>query len=176
MYGTCCTEMDLWESNAFAQALTPHVCTTQGLHRCSGEECGDDDKGQREDGVCDKDGCDLNPFRMGNHTFYGQGGGFAIDTTQPFTVVTQFVTSDGSDAGTLSAIRRFYRQNGKVIPTPTVTVGGSKYDSITDTFCAAQKKEFGDVDGFEKRGGLRALGADLDQGMVRPLHHHLTHS
>ena len=34
-----------------------------GLYRCEGIECGDNDKGQRYDGVCDKDGCDINPYR-----------------------------------------------------------------------------------------------------------------
>merc|ERR1719371_93062 len=27
-------------------------------------------------GVCDKDGCDINPFRMGNQSFYGRGPEF----------------------------------------------------------------------------------------------------
>jgi cellulose 1,4-beta-cellobiosidase len=26
-WGTCCSEMDIWESNSMAQALTPHVCS-----------------------------------------------------------------------------------------------------------------------------------------------------
>ena len=34
-----------------------------GLYRCEGIECGDNDKNQRYDGVCDKDGCDINPYR-----------------------------------------------------------------------------------------------------------------
>jgi len=166
LYGTCCSEMDIWESNSFAQAVTPHVCTISGQHRCSGKECGDDSKGEREVGECDKDGCDFNPYRMGNKTFFGPASSFDIDTTQPFAVVTQFVTNDNTDTGTLVAIRRLYRQGSKTGALPTVSVGGKAYNSITDDFCSAQKKTFGDTDGFEQRGGMRAMGADFDKGMV----------
>jgi hypothetical protein len=38
--------------------------------------------GPRYDGVCDKDGCDFASYRMNDHTFFGRGSGFAIDTTQ----------------------------------------------------------------------------------------------
>jgi len=80
MYGSCCAEMDIWESNSMATAVTPHVCTVKGQTRCSGTQCGDGT--QRYDGVCDKDGCDFNSWRMGNHTFIGPG--MLVDTTKPF--------------------------------------------------------------------------------------------
>jgi cellulose 1,4-beta-cellobiosidase len=83
-YGTCCIEMDIWESNSMAAAVTPHVCTVQGQTRCNGVQCGDGT--DRYNGVCDKDGCDFNSYRMGNHSFLGQGQ--IVDTTKPFTVVT----------------------------------------------------------------------------------------
>ncbi len=54
LYGTCCTEMDIWEANAISSAVTPHVCTVQGQYRCNGTECGDGS--DRFNGVCDKDG------------------------------------------------------------------------------------------------------------------------
>ena len=94
-YGTCCTEMDIWESNRISTAVTPHVCTKAGRYRCEGAECGDTDKGQRYKGVCDKDGCDFNPFRMGDKTFFGNSSSFAVDTSKPFTVTTQWITTDG---------------------------------------------------------------------------------
>ena len=57
--------MDIWESNKYAQAVTPHPCaplvTKQGQTRCNGTACGDGD--DRYNGLCDKDGGDLNPFR-----------------------------------------------------------------------------------------------------------------
>ena len=32
-YGSCCSEMDIWEANSQAAAYTPHVCTTDGQVR-----------------------------------------------------------------------------------------------------------------------------------------------
>lgn len=29
-WGTCCTEMDIWEANSQAAAFTPHPCTVTG--------------------------------------------------------------------------------------------------------------------------------------------------
>lgn len=40
------------------------------------------------------DGGDLNHWRLGNHTLFGPGSNFAIDTTKPFTVKTQFITDN----------------------------------------------------------------------------------
>ncbi|CAK4654122.1 unnamed protein product, partial [Aphanomyces euteiches] len=71
-YGSCCAEMDIWESNSISQAFTSHPCTVTGQTRCtSATQCGDDATNNRFDGVCDKDGCDFNPWRYNNHTFYG---------------------------------------------------------------------------------------------------------
>jgi cellulose 1,4-beta-cellobiosidase len=162
-YGTCCIEMDIWEANSVASAYTPHVCTVNGLYRCSGTECGDGDN--RYGGVCDKDGCDFNSFRMGNKTFFGPN--LIVDTTKPMTVVTQFVTADGSDNGALSEIRRVWVQNGKVISNTKTNFSGMKpYDSVSDAFCNDQKTLFGDKNSFEQKGGLKALGSSLDRGMV----------
>ena len=133
-YGSCCAEFDVWEANKYANAYTAHPCKQPGYVRCEGNECGDGS--QRQNGNCDKDGCDLNPFRNGNPNFYGPGSNFAVDTTRPFTVVTQFITNDGTDNGNLSEIRRFYVQGGKKIETPKTKVPGlGNYDSITDSNC-----------------------------------------
>ena len=165
-YGTCCNEMDIWESNSISTAYTSHVCTVKGQTRCEGTDCGDDAAGQRHNGVCDKDGCDFNPYRLGDKTFFGPSSNFTINTMEPFTVVTQFVTNDGTDNGVLSEIRRVWVQNGKVIQSSNVTVGGQQYNSVTDDFCNAQKQEFGDPNDYEKRGGHKSMSASLDQGMV----------
>jgi cellulose 1,4-beta-cellobiosidase len=164
-YGACCTEMDIWEANKYATAYTPHICTVNGEYRCDGSECGDTDSGNRYGGVCDKDGCDFNSYRMGNTSFWGPG--LIIDTGKPVTVVTQFVTKDGTDNGQLSEIRRKYVQGGKVIENTVVNIAGiSSVDSITDTFCNEQKSAFGDTNDFEKKGGLAGLGKAFDYGMV----------
>ncbi len=165
-YGTCCIEMDIWESNRISTAYTPHVCTVKGQTRCEGADCGDTDKGQRHTGVCDKDGCDFNPYRLGDKTFFGPSPNFTIDTTQKFTVVTQFLTSNGTDSGELFEISRLWIQNGRIMMNNYVTVGGQKYLFITDDFCNAQKKEFGDPNDYEKRGGHKTMSGALDRGMV----------
>jgi len=159
-YGTCCIEMDIWEANKVSSAYTPHVCSVQGQTRCSGTQCGDGDN--RYGGVCDKDGCDFNSFRMGVKNFYGPGN--TVDTTKSFTVVTQFITNSGGD---LTEIRRLWVQGGKVIHNSASNQPGLKtYDSVSDQFCSDQKKLFGDKNDFETKGGLKAMGAALDRGMV----------
>jgi cellulose 1,4-beta-cellobiosidase len=51
---------------------------------------------------------------MGDQSYYGTG--MTVDTSKPFTIVTQFVTDDGTDTGNLKQINRFYVQGSKVIP------------------------------------------------------------
>jgi len=166
-YGSCCAEMDIWEANSMATAYTPHTCGIEGLLKCEGIECGDNDKGERYKGVCDKDGCDINPYRMGNTDFYGRGSQYPVNTLKPMTVVTQFLTTDGTDAGDLSEIRRFYVQDGKVIHSPSSTIlGPDDTDEITDGFCEAKKDLFGDVNHFQQLGGMKAMGESLDRGHV----------
>merc|ERR1711894_295066 len=111
-YGTCCTEVDLWEANSMSQASTMHSCTVDEQTRCDGVDCGDNPD-HRFDGVCDKNGCDYATYRLENYQFYGPGSEFQMDTTEPFTVTTQFVTSDGTDNGEIVEARRVYSQKGK---------------------------------------------------------------
>jgi len=159
-----------------ATAYTPHPCDLgnpgqkPAQYRCTGTDCGDNSKGERYQGVCDKDGCDINPYRMGNKSFYGRGPGFIIDTEKPMTVVTQFITSDGTDTGDLVEIRRFYKQEGKIIHSPPTTIlGANAVDSITDEFCHDKKVLFEDVNDFQRKGGNRAMGQSLDRGQVLAL-------
>lgn len=151
-----------------ANACTPHPCDidTPGQYACTGIECGDNDKGERYKGVCDKDGCDINPYRMGNSTFYGRGSGFAIDTLKPMTVVTQFLTTDGTDTGDLSEIRRYYVQDGNIVLSPPISMLPSEHDPITDDFCKEKKTLFGDIDDFKAKGGNANMGRSLDRGHV----------
>jgi cellulose 1,4-beta-cellobiosidase len=120
--GSCCAEMDIWEGNKIASAFTAHPCTIDGQQKCSDPvTCGFDD--HRYDGVCDKDGCDLNPFRAGVKDFYGEGSDFMIDTSKPFSVVTAFHTDSNGD---LSEIRRKFVQEGRLIEHPA-----SKVDTMS---------------------------------------------
>uniref|UniRef100_A0A6B2LA92 cellulose 1,4-beta-cellobiosidase (non-reducing end) n=1 Tax=Arcella intermedia TaxID=1963864 RepID=A0A6B2LA92_9EUKA len=155
--------MDIWEANSQATAYTPHPCNVSGPYRCSGGLCGDD--ADRYRGVCDKDGCDFNSWRMGDTSFYGTS--MTVDTTKVFSVVTQFITSDGTDSGDLTEIRRYYVQNGVVIPnsyTNFVQIG--KTNAVTSQFCTEQKTLFGDPNDFDAKGGLVAMGREMDKGMV----------
>ncbi|THG93016.1 hypothetical protein EW026_g8093, partial [Hermanssonia centrifuga] len=167
-YGTCCSEMDIWEANNNAAAYTPHPCSVSGQTRCSGTDCGDDATGNRYSGVCDKDGCDFNSFRMGDQAFLGKG--MTVDTSSKFTVVTQFITADNTSTGALTEIRRLYIQNGNVVQNSKVNIPGiDAVNSITDNFCKQQKTAFGDQNYFATKGGLSAVGKALQTGMVLAL-------
>jgi cellulose 1,4-beta-cellobiosidase len=149
MFGTCCNEMDIWEgkfltsrwvqftkfaiANKNAAAFTPHVCSVAGQVQCSGIDCGDG--AQRAQGLCDKDGCDFNSFRMGVKNFLGPG--LTVDTNKPVTVVTQFITNDNTTTGTLTEIRRLYVQGGQVIQNSFTAVPGitPAKNSVSDAFC-----------------------------------------
>lgn len=84
--GICCAEMDIWEANSMATAYTLHPCNVdEGSKVCEDKvTCGDDEN--RFKGMCDKDGCDWNPYRTGVTDFFGKG--MTVDTSRPFTVVT----------------------------------------------------------------------------------------
>ncbi|KAL4761483.1 glycoside hydrolase family 7 protein [Aspergillus foveolatus] len=157
--GTCCPEMDIWEANSISSAYTPHPCDSVEQTMCEGNACGGTYSDDRYGGTCDPDGCDFNSYRMGNTSFYGPGA--IVDTSSKFTVVTQFI----ADGGSLSEIKRFYVQNGEVIPNSESNISGVEGNSITSEFCTAQKTAFGDEDIFAQHGGLSAMG-DAASAMV----------
>lgn len=165
-FGTCCSEMDIWEANVNAAAFTPHVCNTNGQTRCSGTECGNG--ADRDAGLCDKDGCDFNSWRMGDKTFLGPG--LTVDTNKKFSIVTQFLTADNTTTGPLSEIRRLYVQNGQVFQNSKVAISGiDPVNSITDDFCAQQKEVFDDSNYYKTLGGMAKMGDSLNNGMVLAL-------
>jgi len=132
--GYCCNEMDIWEGNANATALTPHPC---------------------EGDTCDKSGCGFNAYAQGVPDFYGNGG--TVNTLEPFTVITQFYTSDNTTTGNLTEIRRLYMQNGKLIQNAVSSTG---LDSITESWCSSTNAR------ASKLGGLTTMGQALGKGMV----------
>lgn len=153
--------MDIWEANSISTAFTPHTCKTSSYHSCEGDDCGGTYSSTRYAGDCDPDGCDFNPFRQGNESFFGPGG--VVDTGSKMTVVTQFV----EESGTLSAIKRFYVQNGKVIANSESNIeGNAGYNSVTEEFCTSQKTAFGDDDIFAARGGFSGMSEALAKPMV----------
>ncbi|KAJ7021021.1 exoglucanase-like protein 1 precursor [Mycena alexandri] len=148
---TCCPEMDVWISSAF----TPHPCTTLGQSTCTGTSCSAPNSTQ---GTCDQAGCDFNSYRMGNTSFFGPG--LTVNTNQKITVVTQFVGSP------ITSIKRFYVQNGKVIPNSVSTIPGVTGNALSDSFCAAQKTAFGDTNTFASKGGMATMSKAASAGMV----------
>jgi len=101
------------------------------------------------------------------HTeFYGRHVGFELDSTKELTVVTQFITHDNTDSGDLVDIRRLYVQGGKVVPNSESSIAGVNGNTINDAFCAEMKAAFGDINDFQRKGGLKAMGEALDRGMV----------
>ncbi|KUJ18830.1 putative endoglucanase [Mollisia scopiformis] len=134
--GACCNEMDIWEANANATALTPHPC---------------------EGDTCDKSGCGFNPYAQGVHSYYGNGG--TVDTLKPVTVITQFYTSDNTTTGSLSEIRRLYMQDGKLIQN-AVSTSTAGLDSITASWCTSSDASAASL------GGLTTMGQALGRGMV----------
>ncbi|KAF4982723.1 hypothetical protein FZEAL_1712 [Fusarium zealandicum] len=161
--GSCCPEMDIWEANDISTAYTPHPCKSLTQQSCTGNACGGTYSNDRYGGSCDPDGCDFNPYRQGNKTFYGPGTNFNVDTNQKVTVVTQFLK--GSN-GQLSEIKRFYVQNGKVVPNSESRITGNPGNSLTSSFCTAQKGIFGDPNDFSKKGGWSGMSDALAAPMV----------
>ena len=96
-HGSCCTEIDIWEANKISTAFTMHSCAVEEQTRCEGVGCGDKghptyDVGalERFNGVCDKNGCNIQAHRFGTTDFWGPGAKFTIDSTKPVAVTTQF--------------------------------------------------------------------------------------
>lgn len=163
-HGACCAEMDIWEANSMSAAVTPHSCSNNTLTVCDGDACGGTYSTTRYAGECDPDGCDFNSYRMGNTTFYGPG--MIVNTNEVFTVVTQFLTSTGDASGTMNEIKRFYVQNGVVIPNSQSTISGITGNSITETYCDATKTVFNNTNTWDQHGGFTSMTAAMNDGMV----------
>jgi len=165
-YGTCCTEIDLWEANSISTAFTMHACDHQN-YKCHGTSCGDNGE-DRFKGVCDKNGCDIQNIRFNGleSKFYGPGPDFKIDSLKPVTVTTQFLTDDGTDSGTINEVKQFYTQGGKTIEHPMYSVNGKKHNSITDDFCKDWVATTKDGTNFIEKGGMKAVDDAFEAGSV----------
>lgn len=175
--GTFCSEMDIMEGNTEAQQYTTHACVdacssfTTGISECKGT-------GQASD-VCDQSGCGLNPFRYGPGTTYnsetantdwhGPSHKYQLDSSQGFTVATQF---HADDAGVLTSIARFYVQKGTRIDLPTLYVrpptdgshmSGFTQPAISADFCTDIYDRW---DGNAKQSPLAQMGKNMENGMV----------
>ncbi|KAI0009692.1 glycoside hydrolase family 7 protein [Xylariaceae sp. FL0662B] len=155
-YGACCAEIDIWESNSHSFAFTPHPCTENEYHVCEADECGGTYSDDRFAGKCDANGCDYNPYRMGNTDFYGEGK--TVDTSKVFTVVTQFQENSFS---------QFFVQDGVKIEIPGAKIDGiPETSAITPEYCTAQFSALDDRDRFSEVGGFDQLNQVLDIPLV----------
>ncbi|KAH8748663.1 cellulose 1,4-beta-cellobiosidase [Diaporthe sp. PMI_573] len=154
--GACCAEIDVWESNSHAFALTPHPCENNEYHVCETDNCGGTYSEDRFAGLCDANGCDYNPYRMGNTDFYGAGK--LVDTSRKFTVVTRFETNKMS---------QYFIQDGQTIEIPAPTYEGiSETADITPEYCSNMHTVFDERNRFEEVGGFPALNEALALPMV----------
>merc|ERR1712115_528099 len=128
-------------------------------------DCGDNGV-DRFKGLCDKNGCDIQSYRLGNKKFFGPDSDFEIDSTKPVTVTTQFITNDGTDHGKLTEVRQFYQQDGKTVEHPAYTVNGKQHNTITDDFCSDWVAVTQDGTNFLEKGGMDAVEKAIDAGVV----------
>ncbi|KAI2609499.1 glycoside hydrolase family 7 protein [Hypoxylon fragiforme] len=155
-FGACCAEIDVWESNSHSFAFTPHPCTDNEYHVCETDQCGGTYSEDRFAGKCDANGCDYNPYRMGNTDFYGKGK--TVDTSKKFTVVTQFESNK---------LTQFFVQDGKRIDIPGPKIDGFPAESnITPEYCKNEFAVLGDRDRFSEVGGFDQLNTALGLPMV----------
>jgi len=126
-------------------------------HVCETSNCGGTYSDDRFAGGCDANGCDYNPYRMGNTDFYGKG--LTVDTSKKFTVVSQFSPDK---------LTMFFIQNGQKIEMPAPKWEGIPQDNgdLTPAFCSNAPAAFGDRDRFEEVGGFSQLNAALQVPMV----------
>jgi hypothetical protein len=175
--GTFCSEMDIMEANTKAQQYTTHACIDACGSHSETAEC----KGTGSPStVCDQSGCGLNPFRYGpgttydaefpNSAWHGEGSGYALDSSQPFTVTTQFHADTGTQE--LMSITRFYMQKGKRIDLPSLYVlpptDGKHYGefakpSITKAYCPDIYDRWNGNAGYAP---LAQMGKNMENGMV----------
>ena len=106
-----CDELDIWEANSLTNVYTTHPCLND---------------------QCDPYGCGFNTYAHGDKYFYGRGPGYQVDSTQRFTVVTRFVTVDGTDNGNLKEIQRFYIHKDRTIQQPTF----NGFNGLSDAYCS----------------------------------------
>ncbi|KAH9120338.1 hypothetical protein AeMF1_007460, partial [Aphanomyces euteiches] len=169
-HGSCCEETDIWESNSTSQASTSRPKTVTGQYRClSPTECGDDATGNRSDGVCDKDGCDFNTYRLNDHTFYGPGFNFNVDSPKLVTVVTQFITIDGN----LVKIKRFHVQNSKGIDNSAFNWSGIDATVQPSQDCVWRRQRPLEEERVKGHGRRGKEGCGVDHEFVGGLHRQL---
>ncbi|PWN87161.1 glycoside hydrolase [Acaromyces ingoldii] len=166
-YGSCGSEVDVWEGNSAANAFTLHPCRSPKQERCEGEECGGTYSKKRFGKYCDANGCDLNTYRLGNQRFFGYGKGFEVDTKkEKLEKRAVYSHNPPVQGGTLTEVRRIYRQNGKVIRNPTSKIPRIVGNSLTQEYCDQTKKVFEESNYFNTFKGFEGMTEAMKNGMT----------
>jgi cellulose 1,4-beta-cellobiosidase len=156
-YGACCPEFDIWNSNAHSFSMSSKPCVSLDYKICRQPYC-DPEKSQADilQANCDKQGCNFNPYRLGNTNFYGRGK--TVDTRKKFTVVTQFRES---------GITQYFVQNGKKIKRPAPKDASlGKSGDLTESYCDNMFNLFAERNRFVEVGGWEQQNTFLRKPMV----------
>lgn len=70
-HGSCCPGLDTWETDKISTALTTHPCTSLEQAMCNRDNCSGTYSDNCYGSNCDPDGCEFNPFRLVNESFFG---------------------------------------------------------------------------------------------------------
>jgi len=114
--GEYCPEMDTFEANNRALAVTPHRC---------------DAPQNKFYGSCDRGGCGINTYKQDANA-YGPGNQYTINTMQPFRVSITFASNNGQ----LNKITTVLTQSGKTFSFThdDSRCGGGYLASLTSAF------------------------------------------
>ncbi|GKT41612.1 exoglucanase 1 [Colletotrichum spaethianum] len=153
-FGACCSEFDVWNSNAHSFSMISKPCMKIDYHVCRGSDCNNvNDAGPM---LCDRTGCDYNPYRLGNKFFYGKGK--TVDTNKKITVVTRFEEDQ---------VTQFFIQDGKRIDAPNPTYPNFPNKSgINSEHCDILAYTFGEPNNFSRMGGYGHHNDALRRPMV----------
>ncbi|KAK1726769.1 hypothetical protein CaCOL14_009301 [Colletotrichum acutatum] len=155
-YGACCAEFDVWNSNAHSYSMISKPCVDTGYGVCQTTDCDAANAGVPGQVLCDRFGCDYNPYRLGDKEFYGKFK--TVDTSRKFTVVTQFSEDN---------IKQFFIQDGKRIETPAASYPGFPNTSgLSPDYCKALPTNFQDPEYFAQVGGYPRHNEALRRPMV----------
>ncbi|KZL85552.1 exoglucanase 1 protein [Colletotrichum incanum] len=153
-FGACCSEFDVWNSNANSFSMISKPCIHIDYNVCRGWDC--DNAYGAGPVLCDRTGCDYNPYRLGNKSFYGKGK--TVDTDKKITVVTRFEEDQ---------VTQFFIQDGKRIEAPKPTYPNFPEKSgISSKHCSVLAHTFDEPDNFSRVGGYDHHNDALRRPMV----------
>jgi hypothetical protein len=129
-------ELDIWEANSLTNVYTTHSCLN---------------------GQCDPYGGAFNTCARGAKSFYGRGTGYQplpAGQHQRFTVVTRFVTVDGTENGEL-------REMHSASTSRTAALPSSRRSADSTAFCDGFCNFYG------QSNGQGSVSYGMSQGMRR---------